>query len=206
MIFSLDFSKLKMVEVSSFVLLSEIEDKIRELDGRNNSIWATLFSIFPNWSVFLVLVPVMSSCWGFELIEPEAWPGNSHGFLILPKVHLYPALWECSCPMCSERPPFMEAVCQNWQLSPFGFSGGGTLGFGGGHFLTCLKIYVNLPVVESCCDPAFSCKGLRHASRLAAFRRGRDVLSQPQGTPYAVSRFHCQSKSNALSDQTYRAW
>lgn len=38
MIFSLDFSKLKMVEVSSFVLLSEIEDKIRELDGRNNSI------------------------------------------------------------------------------------------------------------------------------------------------------------------------
>lgn len=90
-------------------------------------------------------------------------------------------------------------------LALFGFSGGGTLGFGGGHFLTCLKIYVNLPVVESCCDPAFSCKGLRHASRLAAFRRGRDVLSQPQGTPYAVSRFHCQSKSNALSDQTYRA-
>lgn len=132
MIFSLDFSKLKMVEVSSFVLLSEIEDKIRELDGRNNSIWATLFSIFPNWSVFLVLVPVMSSCWGFELIEPEAWPRNSHGFLILPKVHLYLALWECSCPMCSERPPFMEAVFQNWQLSPFGFSGGGTLGFGGG--------------------------------------------------------------------------
>lgn len=143
MIFSLDFSKLKMVEVSSFVLLSEIEDKIRELDGRNNSIWATLFSIFPNWSVFLVLVPVMSSCWGFELIEPEAWPGNSHGFLILPKVHLYPALWECSCPMCSERPPFMEAVCQNWQLSPFGFSGGGTLGFGEGALHSATEVHVH---------------------------------------------------------------
>lgn len=46
-----------MVEVSFIVLLSEIENKSRELGGRSNFILATLFHIFPNWSVLnLVLV------------------------------------------------------------------------------------------------------------------------------------------------------
>lgn len=133
MIFSLDFSKLKMVEISSFVLVSEIEDKIRELDGRNNFIRATQFSIFPNWSGFLVLVPAMSSCWEVELIEPEAWPGNSHRFLILPKVHWYQWSWHCenAAAPCVKKDPLLWKLDFRTDSSPHSVSVEGRPGLWG---------------------------------------------------------------------------
>lgn len=99
------------------------------------------------------------------------------------KSPLIPGTVGMQLPHVFRKTPFYGSCVSELTVVPIRVQWRGHPGLWGGHFLTCLKIYVNLPVVESWCDPAFSCKGLRHASRLAAFRRGRDVLSQPQGTP-----------------------
>lgn len=50
------------------------------------------------------------------------------------------------------------------------------------------KIYANLPIVQLCCDLLFHMKGPPRpaCSHRDAFSKGRGVLSQPKGTPYAV--------------------
>lgn len=85
-----------MVEVSFPVLLSGIEDKIENRMEGNNFIWnIVVFHIFPNWSVFLVLVLVKVILMRTRVDRAKSITWELPWVLDSAKVHKYQSLWYC---------------------------------------------------------------------------------------------------------------